>query len=61
MRRSGSDDEQYSDDEAARRATEALRRSLRMPHTPQKEMVSKVGRTKSPRSRKPSTSAPEDR
>jgi hypothetical protein len=32
-----------------------------MPHTPQKEMVGKVGRAKSPRSRKPSTSAPEDR
>jgi hypothetical protein len=37
------DDEEYSDEEAARRATEALRRSLTMPHMPQKEMVGKVG------------------
>ena len=37
------DDDQYSDEEAARRATEALRRSLTMPHKPQKEMVGKVG------------------
>jgi hypothetical protein len=37
------DDDQYSDEEAARRATEALRRSLTMPHKTQKEMVGKVG------------------
>ena len=37
------DDEQYSDEDAARRATEALRRSLTMPHAPQKDMVGKVG------------------
>jgi hypothetical protein len=37
------DGEQYSDEEAARRATEALRRSLTMPHKPQKEMVGKIG------------------
>lgn len=38
-----SDDEQYSDEEAAQRATEALRRSLTMPRRTQKEMVGKVG------------------
>jgi hypothetical protein len=37
------DDDQYSDEEAARRATEALRRSLTMPRRTQKEMVGKVG------------------
>jgi hypothetical protein len=55
------DDEQYSDEEAARRATEALRRSLTMPHKTQKEMVGKMGRAKSPRGRKSVKSAPEDR
>jgi hypothetical protein len=54
------DDDQYSDEEAARRATEALRRSLTLPHKSQKEMVSKVGRAKSPRAAKPK-SAPKDR
>ncbi len=38
----GSDD-QYSDEEAERRAREAIRRSFEMPHKPQKEMVGKVG------------------
>jgi hypothetical protein len=37
------DDDQYSDEEAARRATEALRRSLTLPHRTQKEIVGKVG------------------
>jgi hypothetical protein len=54
------EDDQYSDEEAARRATEALRRSLTMPHKPQKEMIGKVGRAKSPRAPKPKSS-PEDR
>lgn len=54
------DDEQYSDEEAARRATEALRRSLATPHKTQKEMVGKVGRAKAPRATKPK-SAPKDR
>jgi hypothetical protein len=38
-----SDDEQYSDEEAERRAREAIRRSFEMPHKPQKEMVGKAG------------------
>ena len=48
MSEHGSDD-QYSDEEAERRATEALRRSLRSPPKPQKEMVGKVGRPKAKR------------
>jgi hypothetical protein len=39
-----SDDEQYSDEEAERRATDALRRTLMTPYKPQKDMVGKVGR-----------------
>jgi hypothetical protein len=54
------DDEQYSDEEAARRATEALRRSLTTPHKTQKEMVGRVGRAKAPRVTKPK-SAPKGR
>jgi len=40
---SQSDDDQYSDEEAERRAREAIRRSFEMPHKSQKEMVGKVG------------------
>jgi hypothetical protein len=36
-------DEQYSDEETARRADEAIRRALNTPPTPQKEMIGKVG------------------
>jgi hypothetical protein len=39
-----SENEQYSDEEAERRATEALRRTLATPYKPQREMVGKVGR-----------------
>jgi hypothetical protein len=56
---SKSDNEKYSNEEAARRATGALRRSLTMPHRFQKEMVGKVGRAKSPRAPNPKSS-PED-
>jgi hypothetical protein len=45
------DDEQYSDEETERRATDALRRSLTSPPKPQKEMVGKVGRPKAKRKR----------
>jgi hypothetical protein len=38
----GSDD-QYSDEEAERRAREAIRRSFEISYKPQKEMVGKVG------------------
>jgi hypothetical protein len=51
----GSDD-QYSDEEAARRACEAIRRSFEMPHKPQKEMVGKVGAPKSRKAKAPITS-----
>jgi hypothetical protein len=37
-------DEQYSDEEAERRATDALRRTLATPYKPHKELVGKVGR-----------------
>jgi hypothetical protein len=43
-------DDQYSDEETERRATEALRRALTTPPKPQKEMVGKVGRAKQKRS-----------
>jgi hypothetical protein len=45
------DDDQYSDEETERRATEALRRALTTPPKPQKEMVGKVGRSKAKRQR----------
>jgi hypothetical protein len=44
-------DEQYSDEETERRATEALRRALTTPPKPQKEMVGKVGRPQTKRKR----------
>ena len=37
------DDDQYSDEEAERRAREAIRRSFETPHRPQKEMIGKAG------------------
>ena len=37
------DDGQYSDEEAERRAREAIRRSFEIPHKPQKDMVGKAG------------------
>jgi hypothetical protein len=55
----GSDD-QYSDEETERRATEALRRSLTSPPKPQKEMVGKVGRPKA-KGKRPIRSAPKAR
>lgn len=36
-------DDQYSPEEAERRARDAIRRSFEMPYKPQKEMVGKVG------------------
>jgi hypothetical protein len=38
------DPEQYSDKEAERRATDAIRRALTTPYKPQSDMVGKVGR-----------------
>jgi hypothetical protein len=37
------DKDDYSPEETARRADEAIRRALNTPPTPQKEMVGKVG------------------
>jgi len=54
------EDEQYSDEETERRATEALRRALTTPPKPQKEMVGKVGRPRTKRKR-PVTSESEAR
>jgi hypothetical protein len=45
------DDDQYTDEETERRATEALRRALTTPPKLQKEMVGKVGRPKAKRKR----------
>jgi hypothetical protein len=53
-------DDTYSDEEADRRATEALRRSLTTPHKPQKEMVGKAGRAQSKRGTKSARSVPKD-
>lgn len=59
MRDQRSNDE-YSDEEAERRATEALRRALTTPPKPQKEMVGKVGRPRAKRKR-PVNSGPKAR
>jgi len=60
MTRGRSDDDQYSDEETERRATDALRRSLTTPPKPQKEMVGRVGRAKAKRKR-PVKSVPKAR
>jgi hypothetical protein len=60
MRDQESNDDQYSDEETERRATEALRRSLTSPPKPQKKLVGKVGRPKAKRKR-PVKSAPKAR
>jgi len=39
--------DEYSDRETERRATDALRRALTTPYKPQRDMVGKVGRSKS--------------
>lgn len=44
-------DDELTDAEIERRATEALRRALATPHKPQRELVGKTGRP-SPRMRK---------
>ena len=41
-------DNSYTDAEAERRATDALRRALSTPYKPQREMVGKVGRPPKP-------------
>jgi hypothetical protein len=42
MMNSDRKDDQYSDEQAERRATEALRRALTTPYKPQREMVGKT-------------------
>jgi hypothetical protein len=44
--------EQYSDEEATRRATAALRRALSTPYKPQNKMIGKVGRNAKPKPRR---------
>jgi hypothetical protein len=61
MRKQESDDDQYSDEEAERRATEALRRSLTTPHKPQKELVGKTERAKRAKRKRPLKSSPKAR
>ena len=53
MRGMKTSDEELSDEEAERRARDAIRRSFGMPYKPHKEMVGKVGRP-SQRKRAPS-------
>jgi hypothetical protein len=43
MMKTADKDDQYSPEETARRADEAIRRALNTSPTPQKEMVGKVG------------------
>jgi hypothetical protein len=50
----GRDDDQYSDEETARRRDEAIRRALNTPPKPQKEIAGKSGRP--PRKRSTSRS-----
>ena len=38
-------DQHYSDEETERRATDALRRALKTPYHPQKEMIGKTHRS----------------
>lgn len=47
---------QYSDEEAARRATEALRRALTTPYKPQSDM--KIGRAKKAKAKKVRKASP---
>jgi hypothetical protein len=50
--------EQYSDEEAERRATDALRRAMTTPYKPQSELVGKKRRVLSNGNGKPSKSVP---
>jgi hypothetical protein len=45
-------DDEYSDQEAAKRAEEAIRRSFAMPHTPHKSLVGTTPRAKAMARRK---------
>jgi len=51
------DDDQYTAEEAERRAREAIRRSFQMPYKRQKELVGKTERARG-RARKPSKNPP---
>jgi hypothetical protein len=58
---SGEENDQYSDEETERRATEALRRSLTTPPKPQKEMIGNVGRPKARKRKRPVKNVPKAR
>jgi hypothetical protein len=49
----GVDKDEYTDEEAERRAREAIRRSFETPYKPQREMI---GKTRRPSPRKSTTS-----
>jgi hypothetical protein len=51
-------DEEYSDEEAERRAREAIRRSFEMPHKPYKTLVGTTPRAKAMARRKAAKGAP---
>jgi hypothetical protein len=51
-------DAMYSDEEAERRATDALRRALTTPYKPQRELVGKKGRILSKQKSERPKSAP---
>jgi hypothetical protein len=55
------DDDQYSDEETERRATEALRRALTTPPKPQKQMVGKTERAQKTKRKRSVKSAPKAR
>jgi hypothetical protein len=54
-------DDQYSDEETERRATEALRRALTTPAKPQKELVGKTERAKKAKRKRSVKSSPKAR
>jgi hypothetical protein len=51
-------DDRYSDDEAERRAHEAIRRSFETPYKPQKEFVGKTDRARTRKPRQRATTPP---
>jgi hypothetical protein len=50
--------EEYSDQETARRAEEAIRRSFAMPHVPHKALVGTTPRARAAAKRKPTKGSP---
>lgn len=58
MSRHAKDDELYSDEEAAQRALEAVRRSFALPYKPQKALVGTTPRAKAMARRKAAKGSP---